>query len=142
MSKKTVIYLIISVLAIGILILKYNDYKEKNLDDLFIQYSKHYKSIAFEVYDDNKSIPDDKAVMDELTGFLSQYQVKKMKDAEWNSDVSKEKGFWIDIQSKNKLITILFLEERVHIPGFGYYRVINGPIDIDWLQNFQEKHRR
>lgn len=138
MSKKIVIYPIIGVLAIGILFLKYTDYKEKGLDSLFVQYSEDFKSMAFEAYDNNKSIPDDKAVNDELTDFLSHYQVMKIKDAEWDTAVSSEKGVWIDIQSENKLLTILFLEKHVHMPGFGYYKVINGPIDIDWLQSFQD----
>lgn len=145
MGKKTVIYLIISVLAIGFLISKYNEYKEKSLDDILTHNVKGFKSIAFEnyksqIYNEDRLTTDKKEAMDELTGFLSGYQVKKMKDAEWNSDVSKEKDFSLDIYSENKPIMVGFYEERIHIFGVGYFRVINGPIDIEWFQSFKKKY--
>lgn len=35
-----------------------------------------------------------------------------------------------------------FYEERIHIFDEGYYKVINGPIDIEWLQSLEEKYRQ
>jgi len=53
-----------------------------------------------------------------------------MKNADWNPDVSTEKGYSLDIHSENKIIMVGFYEERIHIFDEGYYKVINGPIDI------------
>ena len=135
MSKKTVIYLLIGVFAIGFLLSKYNEYKEKNLVDLFT----NVKTIAFEIHSDDIWKTDKKEAIEELTKYLSQYQVEKMKDVK--EVVYHEAGFWLRIQTNNKTMMVLFNEEQVFIPAVGNYKVINNPIDIEWLENFQETYR-
>lgn len=136
MSKKTVVYFIIGVLAIGFLLSKYNEYKEKSLDALFT----NVKSISFEIHnDDDRWTTDKREAIDELTKFLSQYQVKKMKEPK-GIVYSGEAGFWMDIRSKDKTMMVSFYEEWIHVVGIGRYKVINGPIDMVWLQGFSEKY--
>lgn len=137
MSKKTVIYLIIGVLVIGFLFLKYNEYKETSLDNLF----RNAKSISFDIHnDDNRWTTDKKDATNELTRFLSRFQVKKMKDPK-GIVYSEEAGFWMDIHSKDKIMMVSLYKEHIHIPGIGYYKVLNGPIDKGWLQSFTEKYQ-
>lgn len=141
MRKRTIIYLIILILAVGLLISKYyNENKEKGLDELITSQIKGFESMAFENYKQDELTTDNEEAFAELTELLSQYQVKQMKDAEWDADVSKEKDFTVDIYSKNKPLMIGFYEERLHIFGVGYFYVINGPIDIEWFQSFKEKY--
>lgn len=134
MSKKTVIYLIIGVLAIGFLLLKYNEYKEKSLDELFT----NVKSISFDGLNDDNWTTDKREAVDELKKFLSQYQVKKMKDPK-GIVYSEEAVFRMNIHTKNKILIVFFDKERINIPDIGYYNVLNGPIDKGWLQSFSEK---
>ncbi|WP_262173527.1 hypothetical protein [Saccharococcus sp. Marseille-Q5394] len=136
MSKKTVVYLIIVVLAIGLLLSKYYEYKEKSLDELFT----NVKSISFgSLNDDDKLTIDKKEAIDELKMFLSQYQVKKIKDPK-GIVYSEEAVFRMNIHTKNKSLMVFFDKDRIHIPGIGYYNVLNGPIDKGRLQSFLEKY--
>ncbi|MCM3743305.1 hypothetical protein M3193_04060 [Sporosarcina luteola] len=136
MSKKTVIYLIIGVLAIGFLLVKYIEYKEKSLDELFT----NVKSFSFESHnDDDRWTTDKREAIDELKMFLSQYQVKKMKDPK-GIVYSAEAVLWMNIHTKNKTLMVFFDKDRIHLPGIGYYNVLNGPIDKGWLQSFSEKY--
>jgi len=141
-SKKVLVFSLVCVLAIGFLFAKYSEYKEKSLDEIFTHNVKEFKSMTFDIYNDDRLSTDKKDAMSELTEFLSQYQVKKMKNADWNPDVSTEKGYSLDIHSENKIIMVGFYEERIHIFDEGYYKVINGPIDIEWLQSLEEKYRQ
>ena len=60
-----------------------------------------------------------------------------MKDAEWNSDVSKEKGINVTIYEKGKPIIASIYETRLlFLNESKYYQVMNGPIDIDWVHNY------
>lgn len=137
MSKKTIIYLLIGVLVIAFLFSKYNEYKEKGLDDLVA----NAKAISFEIHnDDERWTTDKKEAIDEFTKFLSHYQVEKMKDPK-GIVYSEEAGFWLDIHTKDKNMMVSLYEERIHIPGMGYYKVLNGPIDGGWLQSFTEKYQ-
>ncbi|MCM3742946.1 hypothetical protein M3193_02210 [Sporosarcina luteola] len=137
MCKKIIIYLLIGVVAVVFLFSEYNEYKEKSLDDLVA----NAKSISFKIHnDDDRWTTDKKEAIDELTKFLSQYQIKKMKDPK-GIVYSEEVGFWLAIHTKDKIIMAALYEERIYIPGMGYYKVLNGPIDKGWLQSFTEKYQ-
>lgn len=139
MRKKTVIYLIIiiiGILAIGFLLLKYNEYKEKSLDELFT----NVKSISIvSNNDDDEWTTDKREAIDELKMFFNQYQVKKIKDPK-GIVYSEEAVFRMNIHTKNKILMVFFDKDCIHIPGIGYYNVLNGPIDKGMIQNFPEKY--
>ncbi|MCM3637166.1 hypothetical protein M3152_05470 [Sporosarcina luteola] len=82
---------------------------------------------------------DKKEAIDELKMFLSQYQVKKIKDPK-GIVYSEEAVFRMNIHTKNKSLMVFFDKDRIHIPGIGYYNVLNGPIDKGRLQSFLEKY--
>ncbi|WP_432363163.1 hypothetical protein [Sporosarcina sp. UB5] len=138
MSKKNVIYLIVGVLAIGFLLFKYNEYKEKSLDEIFT----NVKAISIEIHnDDDEWTIVNREAIDELKMFLSQYQIKKIKSPK-GIVYSEEAVLRMNIHTKNKIIMVLFDKDRIHIAGIGHYNVLNGPIDKEWLQSFSEKYRQ
>ncbi|GLO65249.1 hypothetical protein MACH08_10330 [Oceanobacillus kimchii] len=73
-----------------------------------------------------------------MVEFLSQYQVKKINDRDWNSDVSKETGFMIEIRTENEVVMASIYENQLmSINNNGdYYKVVNGPIEIRWVYDY------
>lgn len=120
-----------------------NEYKEKNLDDVINYQSTAFNDFEFKFigdhYDEWKT--NEQETVEELIEFLSQYRVKKMKDDEWDSDVSQEKGFYMTIFLDGKPNMISIYEDRVLLYRSGGYKVVNGPIDIDWVEKYHEKYQ-
>ena len=143
-NKRYLISGLVVVIVIFFSMKIYNEYREKSLDEVIGYYSSSLHSFVFKFIGDNIEWKTDKEVpLEELIEFLSRYQVKKMKDVEWNSDVSKEEGFDISIYSKGKPILVSIYEERIHLlSGHGYYKVINGPINMDWVKKYHERYKK
>ncbi|PKR76912.1 hypothetical protein CEY16_13990 [Halalkalibacillus sediminis] len=114
------------------------EYRERELDVVISPHAEGFESISF--YGDYEWRTDEKDNFDELNEFLGQYRVEKMKDDEWNSDVSNEKGIHFNIISNTHLSASIY-EERIHLYPEGYFKVLNGPIDIDWVRNYIEEYR-
>src|SRR5690606_38179317 len=129
----TTVMIMVPILLFAFMV--FHDYKEKDLDDVI-----RFNTAEVDYY----MINDEKVTGETLHGkvlkdFLSQYRVKKMKDREWDSDVSKEKGFRITIYSNGKPISANIYENRLHFKNSGeYYTVLNGPIDVEWVEEYQE----
>ncbi|WP_042143390.1 hypothetical protein [Paucisalibacillus sp. EB02] len=113
----------------------FNDYREKGLEDVIGFNTANVDYII--INDDVKT--DKMEHAEALKDFLSQYRVKKMKDREWDGDVSNEKGFRITIYSNGKPISASIYENHLHYKNSGeYYKVLNGPIDMEWIEEFQQ----
>ncbi|WP_047982462.1 hypothetical protein [Ornithinibacillus contaminans] len=135
-TVKIFIPIMIAVPIILISIYLVDDYREKGLEDVI---SFNSSNIDYILVNDNLQT-DSKEQADSLQEFLSQYQVKKMKNDEWNSDVSNEKGFRITIHSNDKPIGASIYENRLVSYNSGdYYKVVNGPIDMDWVEEMMEE---
>lgn len=128
------IFVVVPITLLSIIIV--NDHREKGLDEVISFNSTKFTSFEFESnpYDSWKT--DEQEPVEELIGFLSQYRVKKMKDAEWDSNVSKEKGFRITIFSKDEVMFAYIYENRALFLKGGYYNVVNGPIDMEWVEKY------
>lgn len=116
----------------------YNNHREKGLDDLFTYQASTFMSMEFDhfAWRTKETEP-----VEELMGFLSQYRVKKMKDFEWNSNVSGEKGFEVMIYLKGKTTGASIYENRLLSYNYAsYYKVLNGPIDMEWIEAFKVKY--
>jgi len=72
--------------------------------------------------------------------FLNQYQVKRMKDSEWDPDLSGEQGFWTIIRYTEYKLTMAVLNEGRLVFTNEYFKVVNGPIDMNWIENFNKKY--
>lgn len=68
----------------------YDEHREKGLDELFTYQSSNFEAMNFN-YEGWRT--EETEPVEELLEFLSQYRVKKMKDSEWDSNVSMERGF-------------------------------------------------
>ncbi|KQL54179.1 hypothetical protein AN964_12185 [Heyndrickxia shackletonii] len=141
-------YLIIGLALITIIIIyfikNYYGYREKALDDVISYDIKNFESLVFnEGVEQFERRTDNKAHAEKFNDFLSQYRVKKMKDSEWNGNVSKEKGFLVTIYTTRGPIMASIYEHRLTFYNDGaYYKVINGPIDIDWVKVYIDKFKQ
>ncbi|MBO8155501.1 MAG: hypothetical protein H0Z32_03475 [Bacillaceae bacterium] len=122
----------------------YNEYREKNLSNVLGYDPSHVKSMEFHLEGSSPFWKNNnhEAVL-ELYNFLSQYHVKKMRDSEWDRDVSKETGFWFTIYTKGDIIRVSVYENRLILYGgrnSDYFSVTNGPIDMEWIANYNDKY--
>lgn len=138
-------------LAIGVVIIiffsvkHFNDFREKDLDDVIHYDISNVESFSISgLTGKYEWRTDQKAHAEELKDFLSNYRVKRMKDHEWDSDVSKEDGFTLAIYSKDKEIPIeaSIYEKRLLFYNEGeYYQVVNDRIDVDWIRNYSKENK-
>ncbi|WP_188205592.1 hypothetical protein [Alkalibacillus aidingensis] len=121
----------------------YHEYREKDLDYAINFNLENVQSLAFYEGTQFEWRTDDEEHVEELIEFLSQYRVKRMSHGEWDGDVSKERGFRFTIHTiKKPIIMTSVYEERVLDLGSGPYRVVNGPVDVDWVERFVEEHQQ
>ena len=136
-------YFVIGVIILIFLSIKfYDDHRVKGLGDVIEYDINKFETLTFnEGYMDNFDWrTDQKEHVEELDHFLSPYRVKKMKDKEWNQDVSEEEGFKMTIYTRGGPIIAFIYEHRLlFLNEHHYYEVVNGPIDIDWVESYVEK---
>ena len=120
----------------------FDEYREKNLLTLLSFEAEEIISIQFGYYPDAPIIEENALASRDLLTFLAQYDIKKMPDQQWDSDVSKEKGFQLYVYTNNdKLYMAHIYENRmIYINDGNYYAVTNGPIDVDWVHNFANQY--
>lgn len=113
-----------------------NENKEKPLDSLFGYNSANFESMIIKLSSDEVYETKDAADADEFIDFLSQYSIKKMRDSEWDGDVSNENGILITFYKSNRDTPIMLnlYENRIHLLVGDYYNVTNTPIDINRLK--------
>lgn len=147
MSKKS-IYIIIAVI-IFFSLKTFNDYRERNLDDLISYKHGDFYSLGFtkdrEMVPDNRAdewLTEEKQPVDELMEFLSQYRVKKVSEETFKEKINSEESFEFTItHSKANPSIVWVFENRVHILVGNYYEVKNGPIDMEWIKKYNKKYR-
>ncbi|MFB1051452.1 hypothetical protein [Paraliobacillus sp. JSM ZJ581] len=113
-----------------------NDYKEKNLGDVvnFNPSDLNYLDIDMEVH------TNEKIYAEKLIEFISQYRVQKIRSKVWEREYSATKGFTFIISKKNgDSVSFTIQQERLHYHSSDYYKVLNGPINMDWLENFKNE---
>ncbi|OCA81685.1 hypothetical protein A8F94_22780 [Bacillus sp. FJAT-27225] len=139
-------YLLIGLAGIIIFfsIKMYNDYKEKGLNDLIGSDLSEFDYLVFnEGVEQYQARTDQADHAKKLNDFFSQYRVKRMKDDEWNPDVSNERGFNLTIYENGKPIIAHIYENRLLFLNDGnYYTVVNGPIDMDWIKRYTNQFRQ
>ncbi|MEK4565508.1 hypothetical protein MKX54_12590 [Alkalihalobacillus sp. FSL R5-0424] len=113
-----------------------NENKEKPLDSLFDYHSANFESIIIEISSDEVYETKDATDADEFIDFLSQYSIKKMRDSEWDGDVSNENGVLITFYKNNRdsPIMLSLYETRMSQWDGNYYHVTSTPVDINHLK--------
>ncbi|KAB2335593.1 hypothetical protein [Bacillus mesophilum] len=135
-KKKHIVIALISGFLILLSFKLYNDYKEKGLDEIMNYDESNYHSLVINF----DLVTNQKKYADELTEFLSQYRVKKMRNSEWDADLSGTKGFHATLNSTDDIFAMASIyENRVLDYSGSYYKVLNGPVDMNWVHRFIEK---
>ncbi|MBS4172828.1 hypothetical protein [Bacillus sp. FJAT-49736] len=149
MKSKSIRYLVIAVI-VAVLVFSfkmYNDYKEKNLDEVINYNPENLNYFGIFLRGHEEWNTDKKEPPKKLKEFLSQYKVKKMFAAKCSSVNSFMKENLFDIQyrlkgeDRAKMFTVF--ENCIYSFDSGkMYKVINGPIDIDWIRKYNEEYQQ
>ncbi|HSI66171.1 MAG TPA: hypothetical protein VK947_02070 [Planococcus sp. (in: firmicutes)] len=143
-NRKNILIVVITILLILIItVIASISFKEPTLGKVLATNSEDFKSFEFVKHGEDLSEwqSTDKSQFDELINFLENYEVEKMDNTEWNSDVSKEEGFVVSIHSQESSLVASIYKERLVIyeDGGYYYYIKNGPIDMQWIQEFDNQ---
>lgn len=143
----------ISILRIALLFVSmfagfhyWNDHRERSFTDLVSYPSNDFLSIGFRL---NK--PPDHGVSEwvsseaeaatELMQFLGQYRLQKIGEADFRQSVGNRLFEFTISSSYSNPVIVHASENFVHILAGHYYKVVNGPIDVGWINQFNEKHQ-
>lgn len=139
--RKSLLVLLLVVAVVGSLIgAKVYDNRERNLGELFAPYTDQFAGMYFHVDRHPEGWrTEEKKPVEELQEFFGRYQVKKMKDRDWDSDVKGEHVFSVSISNGNKPLQASVMKHRIMWRD-GYFHVLNGPIDMEWVEDFNEKY--
>lgn len=150
MRKRKVVF-IISILAIAIFFsLKIiNEHRERNLADLITYRSNDFQSLGF-VLDIGEMtegsgyewLTQDKRPAEKLLEFLGKYQVKKIDEEEYQenvNDLATVEFIISHVKANSSMVWVL--EDRIHIFVGDYYKVVNGPVDMEWLKKYNEENK-
>lgn len=143
-SKKWYTFMAVSIAVItsaSFVFSLYDEYRVKSLDHAFdfqTEKALHLQvDLAGEMY-----IIEDKEAMAEWKTFLNQYDVKKMNNREWDSDLSNEQGFVVSLIFDNNWTGGSVYENRlINYGDMDYYQVLNGPVDIAWVTDFVKRNQ-
>lgn len=141
--------IVITVFILLISLKIFNDNRERDFDDLIGYKHRDFHSMGF--ITDIGKVPDDRAyewlteekeVVEELLEFLSQYRIKRISEAQFNEKINSKDRFEFTINhSKANPSIVWVFGDRVHILVGHYYEVLNGPIDMEWINEFNDKYR-
>ena len=145
--KRKVGSLLVLILVIGIvlLVMRWNDYREKDLVDVldaeeikqFIYLEPNTETaVLFQetVFEDPETI---KEVMD----FLGQYKVKKEGGRNFSTRYPDEQ-FHFRLEYTDERITVPSMIERdVLLFHNDRYAITNGPVDYSWIEAFSAKQK-
>lgn len=142
-KRYTIVALGIAVITSGFLVFSiYDEYRVKSLDSVFRFNPEETIHLELELGGEVYRFEDEKA-MAEWKTFLGQYDVKKMNDREWDSNVSQEMGFMMRIVLDDHWTGGTIYEHRIHSFDNGpYYEMVNEQVDMEWVNNFIEKYQQ
>ncbi|TFB12910.1 hypothetical protein E3U55_16905 [Filobacillus milosensis] len=122
----------------------YKDTKIKDLDDVLNFKPNDFKTFGFTVNRDeitgNKAFEwqtENTEPVEELLSFLEHYKVKK---ADINEISGKENFEFMIFHNISKPINVVVVDENEMLIGETVFEVINEPIDMEWVKNFNQKY--
>ena len=139
-NKYVYVFVIVVALAFVFGILRWNDYREKELVDVL----EADKIVAIQYEMDDvyilDSVIDEKSIQ-ELLEFFSQYKVKKEGPRNFTTKFPDEQ-FSFTFEYEDERITLPTLFERdVVLIEYDQYKITNGPIDYKWIENFMKENK-
>ncbi|MED3654952.1 hypothetical protein P4489_11615 [Heyndrickxia sporothermodurans] len=125
----------------------WNDHRERNLAEL-IRFNPHdfaYIGFTMNKIPENKTfewITEKVKPANELIETIGMYRVIRITEKEYNKALSEEK-FEFTISHKTMPESIVFgTRNYLHILPGNYYKVLNGPIKMEWIRSYSEKYRK
>lgn len=138
----------LALIVVGILVfsfLRWDDYREKDLVEVLdaeeiveFRYTDRTEDYSTDTYN---GIVKDQEPLQELATFFSQYRVKKEGGRDFDMKYPVEQ-FTFHIFYEDDRITIPSLIERdVFLFDMDRYKIVNGPVDYAWLEDFMERQK-
>lgn len=119
----------------------WDEYREKPLNNILESFS--YPIVIYiDPATSNAQTIHDSENINALLEFLSQYQVQKLKDGPgltgpiFRYSWENEKGW------RGPVVAMLWINEHYMLIGTDYYKVLNGPIDLEWLKELNARTNR
>ncbi len=119
----------------------FKDFQEKNFDELLSSHNIFFNSVTFakptifNTIHESWKIDDEKEI-EELLQFLQNYHVQRLKPEEINLN---DEILHFDIQLEDgagNTITVIIDEDLIIQNDELYYRIVDGPLDVEWLVHF------
>lgn len=132
------------IVAVGLffLWLRWNDYRDKALVDVLD--AGAIEEIAFRKFplDDteqfNRFVSNPESIQ-ELFEFFDQYEVKKTGRRNFTSQYPDEQVVFQLDYTDDRVALPSLIERDVVLVGDDQYKVLNGPIDFQWIDEFINK---
>lgn len=136
-------FLLISILVGGTyaMIQSYSQYNDKNFRDFVGSLNTEFTSLVFHQPSEIGSTPHtwmvkDERQIDDLINFLNSYRIRKIQPKDVIFDVV-EPRYSISLKDNHRNVLTIFLSENIIIQSdSNYYEIVDGPIDVEWLQQF------
>ncbi|MBO0603387.1 hypothetical protein I2483_17100 [Sporosarcina sp. E16_3] len=143
-NKYIYLFAIILIIVLLFIIIRWNDYREKELVDVMDAediVEVLYRNLPLESHggEFDRSISDSESIQ-ELVDFFSQYRVKKVGLRNFTTKYPNEQ-FIFKLEYADKRITIdSLIEKDVVLLINDQYEITNGPFDYKWIEDFIERH--
>lgn len=135
-----------ALIIVGLLVfsfLRWNDYREKDLVEVldvdemvefrYADQTEEYVGLEF------NGIVKDQESLQELTNFLSQYRVKKEGERNFETKYPDEQFNFLVSYEDDRITTSSLIERDVFLFDMDSYKIVNGPVDYAWLEDFMER---
>lgn len=143
--KKKYSYLL-ALFFVGILVfsfLRWDDYREKDLvvvldaeEIVEFRYTDRTEEYAGIEY---TGIVKDQESLQELINFFSQYRVKKEGGRNFDTKYPEEQFTFHTFYEDDRITIPSLIERDVFLFDMDQYKIINGPVDYAWLEEFMER---
>ncbi|MBE1554292.1 hypothetical protein [Sporosarcina limicola] len=118
-----------------------NDFSQREFNELLNFTNGSFNSLIFTKPPTPASkaktwMVDDENEIDEFLHFLQNYHVQKLKPEEIDvyDDIQQ---FGISLEDENgDRITVFINEDLIIQNNMLYYKIVDGPLDVDWLVHF------
>lgn len=141
MKMRALLLIILMIAGTYGMIQAIQDYKEKEFVELLSAMEAPFNSLIFTRPSQTGSgaetwTVDEANEIENFLGFLQNYHVRKLKPDEINplDDVDH---FSISLQDENgSTISIMISEDLIIQNSLLYYKIVDGPLDVNWLVQF------
>src|SRR5690606_19235079 len=135
-----------ALIIVGLLVfsfLRWNDYREKDLVEVLdaneiveFRFNVGYEDYSRDYY---KGLVKEQESLQELVDFLSQYRVKKVGERYFELNYPVERITFQTFYEDERITVPSFIERDVFLFGRDQYKIINGPVDYAWFEDFMER---